>query len=81
MDMKFWFATVATVLGIVAFLPYLRDMLARKTRPHTYTWLIWILTQGIAVAGILRGGGAWGSLNLVVEREDFSVVNRAYKNR
>jgi len=66
MDMKFWFATVATVLGIVAFLSYLRDMLARKTRPHMYTWLIWILTQGIAIAGILRGGGVWGSLNLVV---------------
>jgi len=65
MDMKFWFAIMATMAGIVAFLPYLRDMLARKTRPHAYTWLIWVLTQGIAVAGILRGGGAWGALNLV----------------
>lgn len=58
---------VAVVLGFLsnlAFLPYIRDVLAGRTQPHAYTWLIWILTQGTAVAGILHGGGGWGALGL-----------------
>lgn len=33
-------ALIATVLIIIAYLPYLRDIKLGKTRPHPYTWFI-----------------------------------------
>jgi len=66
MDIKILFAVIATVLGILAFLPYFRDMFKLRTKPHTYTWLIWTLTQGTAVVAIWVGGGGWGALSLTV---------------
>ena len=66
MDIKIFFTIVATVVGAIAFFPYLRDIFLHKTKPHAYTWLIWTITQGTAVAGIWYGGGGWGGLNLAV---------------
>ena len=66
MDLKIIFTVIATIIGTVAFLPYLRDTLSLKTKPHIYTWLIWAITQGTAVVGIWYGGGGWGALNLTV---------------
>lgn len=54
---------VAAVLALasnLAFLPYIRDILAKRTQPHLYTWLIWCITQGTAVAGLWYGGGGIG---------------------
>lgn len=66
MHTKLIFALVSTVIGTIAFLPYLRDMFRRKTQPHSYTWLVWAITQGTAVAGIWHGGGGIGGLEFVV---------------
>jgi hypothetical protein len=66
MDIKIVFTIIATIIGIIAFLPYLRDIFLRKTKPHAYTWLIWTITQITAIVGILLGGGGWGALNLIV---------------
>jgi hypothetical protein len=64
--MKIIFTIIATVIGAIAFLPYLKDTFSLKTKPHAYTWLIWTITQGTAVVGIWYGGGGWGALNLTV---------------
>jgi hypothetical protein len=64
--MKIIFTIIATTLGLIGFLPYLRDILKLKTKPHIYTWLIWSITQTTAVIGIIKGGGSWGGLNLIV---------------
>jgi len=45
-------------------LPYLYDIFKGKTRPHAYTWLLWAITQTIAFAGIVHGGGGIGALGL-----------------
>jgi hypothetical protein len=66
MDIKIILTIIATVIGVVAFLPYLKDIFSLKTKPHAYTWLIWVTTQGTAVFGIWHGGGGWGALNLTV---------------
>lgn len=66
MDTKIILSIIATVIGVAAFLPYLRDTFSLKTKPHVYTWLIWAITQGTAVFGIWYGGGGWGALNLTV---------------
>ena len=57
-------ATVVIVGG--AFLPYLRDIFRGKTKPHAYTWLVWTITQGTAVAGLIKGKGGWGALTLII---------------
>ena len=65
-DIKIILAIIATFIGIVAFFPYLKDTLNRKTKPHAYTWLIWALTQGTAVFAMLYAGGGIGAMNLAV---------------
>ncbi|MDD4662049.1 MAG: hypothetical protein PHG24_02085 [Candidatus Pacebacteria bacterium] len=66
MEIKIIFSILASIVGVVAFLPYLKDVFSSKTKPHIYTWLIWIITQGTAVAGMIYGGADWGSLSLAI---------------
>lgn len=63
-DPKMLAGIVAILLSTGAFFPYMRDMFLKKTRPHAYTWLIWCITQGTAVAGIWYGGGGIGAIAL-----------------
>jgi len=66
-DIKLIFAILAVLLAVFgSFLPYLRDIFKKKTKPHTYTWLIWTITQGVATAGLLYGNGGWGALDLLI---------------
>lgn len=64
-DWKFIFA-IGALLSNVAFIPYVFDMLKRRTEPHAYTWLIWVITQGTAVVGVWYGGGGLGGLGLTL---------------
>lgn len=64
-SIKLIFAILAGLMGIAAFVPYIRDILLKKTKPHAYTWLIWAITQGTAVAGLWYGKGGWGTLVLL----------------
>ncbi len=66
MDPKIIFAVVSILLGTYAFFPYLRDTIRGKTQPHSYTWLIWSLTQGTAAFGIFYGGGGIGGLAFAI---------------
>lgn len=55
-------ATVATVLTIVAFVPYLRSIHYGYTRPHVFSWIIWGINTGIAFLAVHAehgGAGAW----------------------
>jgi hypothetical protein len=52
----------ATVLALISYVPYFRDIVARKTRPHAFTWLIWGGLTAIAFVGQIvdrAGPGAW----------------------
>lgn len=66
LDIKIIFIIISVLISITAFLPYIRDVFLKKTKPHTYSWLIWLLTQGTAVAAIWYGGGGFGALNLTL---------------
>jgi len=63
---KLLLAVIATLIGLAAFAPYFLDILKRRTQPHAYTWLIWSITQGTAVAALLKGNGGFGAMNLTV---------------
>lgn len=40
---------------------YFRDIFAHKTKPHAYSWLVWVLLTTIAFAGQLHDSGGVGS--------------------
>lgn len=65
-NFKIIFAVIAIAVGTYAFVPYIRDIFLKRTQPHAYTWLIWTLTQGIAVAGLWYGNGNLGAIGLTI---------------
>ena len=66
MELKLFWAILSSVLTVVLFVPYLRDIFLRKTQPHMYSWLIWGLLQVIGASAIFKGGAGLGTWSLVV---------------
>ncbi len=55
-------AAAAIVLTFVAFVPYVRSILAGQTKPHAFSWIVWGLGTFVVFLAQLadRGGlGAW----------------------
>jgi len=53
---------LASLLGIVGFLPYYWSLYKGKTKPHLFSWIPWAVTSSVAFAGQLvkgAGAGAW----------------------
>jgi uncharacterized protein with PQ loop repeat len=46
--MKEIIGIIAVLLTFVGYIPYIRDILKGKTKPHVYTWFIWGLVTAIA---------------------------------
>jgi len=66
LDWRLVLALFATALTIFGYIPYFKDIFAKKTKPHLFTWLIWAITQGTATVALLHGGGKFGSLSLIM---------------
>jgi len=66
LDIKLAFSIVAFIVGVVAFIPYIKDTLAGRTKPHAYTWLIWSITVAVAAAGVWYGSGGYTAVNLAI---------------
>ena len=66
MDTKLIFAIIATIIGILASFPYVRDIILKKTRPHSFTWLIWAVTQGTATVALWYGDAGFGIISPIV---------------
>ena len=64
--LKLLLAGVSALFEFGAYATYVRGMFRGHTRPHAYSWLVWTLTQGTALAALWYGGGGWGALGLVV---------------
>lgn len=47
---------VAVALTFGAYVPYYRDILKGKTRPHVYSWSLWALLTVLLVALQIKGG-------------------------
>lgn len=52
---------LAVILTFVGYIPYIRDTLAGKTKPHAYTWLIWSFISGVAFALQVSDKGGVGT--------------------
>jgi hypothetical protein len=60
-------ALLGVLAGIgqaISSLPYIRDVLRRKTRPHRATWFIWWVLSAVVFASQRADGARW-SLALV----------------
>lgn len=60
---------ITIVLAFVAYIPYVRDILSGKTKPHTFTWLVWALAVSISAGLQIVGGagvGAWPTITMAV---------------
>lgn len=65
-DIKLLIAITATIIVVIGYIPYFKDIFSRKTKPHLYTWLIWAITMGTATVALLYGGGKFGAIALIV---------------
>lgn len=61
MHIKTIISIVAIILIIIGYLPYIRDLLKGKTRPHIFSWFIWSITTGIVYALQVSAGAGVGS--------------------
>lgn len=62
MNHKELLGLLATVIGFISYVPYTRDILSGKTKPHLFSWFIWGLVVSIAFFGQVadKGGpGTW----------------------
>ena len=60
--MKETFSVFATILAVVGYVPYLRDAILKRVKPHPYTWLLWSIVSGITLTGQFVKGGGPGTL-------------------
>ncbi len=47
MNYKIFLGILATVIGIIGYVPYYKDVLSGKTKPHSFSWFGWVLLEGI----------------------------------
>ncbi|HVV38802.1 MAG TPA: hypothetical protein VHD31_00555 [Candidatus Paceibacterota bacterium] len=60
--MKELLGVITVVLSVVGFIPYIRDTIKGKTKPHLFTYLIWAIVTALAFFGQQAAGagpGAW----------------------
>jgi hypothetical protein len=54
-------AGLAVTLTFYAFLPYIRDILRGKIKPHVFSWVIWGVTTFVVFFAQWRAGGGLGA--------------------
>lgn len=71
--MKLTIALIAALLAIIGNLPYLRDIVNKRVRPHPYTWLVWSVVSCIVFFGQLARGAGIGALPTAAS-EIFTII-------
>ena len=59
MELKLMLGGIAAAIAVLQYVPYIRDIVKGKTKPHAFSWFVWGLPAGIVYfAQILQGAGA-----------------------
>lgn len=75
-------SSVAIVLTLVGYLPYIRSIYVGETKPHVFSWIIWGLTTFIVFFAQLEGGGGLGAWPIGVSGTmAICVAYLAWRNR
>lgn len=61
-DLKYLVGILAVLLTFVGYIPYIRDTISGKTKPHVYSWFLWGFVTAIAFALQLSDQAGIGSL-------------------
>ncbi len=54
-------AVIAIGVGVIGYIPYISTIFNGKTKPHTFSWLVWGVLTGIAFVAQLVGKGGAGA--------------------
>ena len=60
-DYKTIVGVIAVLISIFGYVPYFRDIISGKTKPHAFSWLVWGVLNAIAFAGQIHGKGGAGT--------------------
>lgn len=60
-DYKALLGVIAIVISVFGYVPYFRDIISDKTKPHAFSWLVWGVLNAIAFAGQVHGKGGAGT--------------------
>jgi hypothetical protein len=66
MEIKLFFGIASSILAVVCFAPYIKDIFLRKTEPHRYSWLVWTILQTVGVMAQLKEGAGYGAWALAI---------------
>jgi len=73
------FGLIASFLGIVSFIPYLRDIFRGTTKPHPFSWFVWGLITGIGFSAQYSAGGGTGAwITGITSLECFTIAGLAF---
>ena len=71
---------IAVALTLLAYIPYIVDILKEKTRPHLYSWLLWAIVTAIVFAlQITNHAGAGSYTTLTSALICFLVISISLK--
>ena len=73
---------LAIALTFIGYIPYIKDIIAGKTRPHIYSWISWGLTGGIIfVLQFSNNAGAGAFVTLAAELACVLVILLTIKHK
>lgn len=83
-DPKLWFAIISVLLTLYAYIPYLTGILRGETKPHLFTWIVWLIMTFITVfIQVVEGGGmgAWSTIAGAIVCFSVTVLSIKYGSK
>lgn len=71
--MKETLVIIASILAVVGNIPYLRDVIKGRAKPHPYTWLVWSIVSLTVFFGQVAKGAGIGAIPTGVS-EFFTIL-------
>lgn len=66
--------SIAGLITLVAYAPYIRDIFKGTTKPVRSTWFIWSVLSGIALTSQLASGARWSVVMTVAQMIGVTTV-------
>ena len=60
-ELKDIVGVIAVALTFIGYIPYIRDVIHGRTKPHVYSWFLWGFVTLIAFGLQLTSGGGLGA--------------------
>ncbi len=81
MDIKTVFIIISTILTLVSMVPYILDVIKRRTKPRLVSWFNWSILSAIAGAASLSDGQyAAAILSFSATTETMAIVFLGWRN-